>query len=107
MSKTLAIMLTATLAVAVAAVTTTMQIQPAYSQTSQCVDRPGFPPGITCITPGKDSVQTTCDNFGSGLFCNKGIPIPPNVAGQTIGQQRQACAQGTATGCTVTQTIPP
>jgi hypothetical protein len=106
MSKTLAIMLTATLALAVAAVTTTMQIQLAYSQTSHCVinDPPPGPPSSTCITPGKDATQTTCIG-GQGQNCNT-IDLTPQQAGQAIGQQRQACAQGSTTADVCTPPTP-
>ena len=103
MSKTLAVMLMATLAIAVAAVTTTMQTQPAYSQTSHCVENvpPPGPPSSTCITPGQNPTQTTCIG-GQGQNCVT-TDITHQEAGQAIGQQRQDCAEGvdTADVCTV------
>jgi hypothetical protein len=106
MSKTLAIMLTATLAVAVAAVTTTMtmQVQPAYSQTQHCVtnDPPPGPPERTCVTQGQNPTTQTCIG-GQFNNCGPVESITNKDAGQAIGQQHRDCAQGidTADACTV------
>jgi hypothetical protein len=91
MSKTLAIMLAAAFAVAALTTTTTMQIQPAYSQATHCN------PGVgTCITPGQTPRQTT-----NGL-----TSFPSHQeAGQGIGEIHQGCEggpPGSYLGCTVT-----
>jgi hypothetical protein len=99
--------LTITIAMAVIAlalgttmIMTTMQIQPAYSQVSHCVDKEPPIPGTTCITPGQNPMQTDCTP--GGIHCED-TAITNQEAGQAIGQQRSACAQGTATGCTIDQ----
>jgi hypothetical protein len=78
-----------------------MQIQPAYSQTSHCVDRVPPPPGTICITTGQDPSSRACTP--GGVMCET-TGLTHQQAGQAIGQQHQDCAQGIATGCTVTRT---
>ena len=101
-----ATMLTAILAIVVAAVTTTMtmQIQPAYSQVSHCIinDPPPPPPSRTCVTTGTNPTTQTCIG-GQFNNCSPVESITPQDAGQAIGQQRQDCAEGvdTADECTV------
>jgi hypothetical protein len=79
----------ATLAVAAAAVTTTMtmQIQPAYSQTSQCVenDPPPPPPSRTCVTQGQNPTTQTCIG-GQFNNCGPVESITHQDAGQAIKQ---------------------
>jgi hypothetical protein len=83
-----------------------MQIQPAYSQTqtSQCVenDPPPAPPSRTCVTQGQNPTTQTCIG-GQFNNCGPVESITNQAAGQAIGEQRQACAQGidTADACTV------
>jgi hypothetical protein len=93
--KTLAIMLTAILAVAVAAVTTAMPIQPTYSQAQHCIRDPPNGDRTECATTGKNP---------SLRFCVKSAcvddPTTHKEAGQTIGIQHQSCAQGSGE-CTV------
>jgi hypothetical protein len=106
MSKTLAIMLTATLAVAIAAVTTTMQIQPAYSQTSHCVTNlPPGQPSRTCVTPGNNPTTQTCTG-GQFINCGPLESITGKQAGQAIGQQHRDCAQGVETADVCTPPTP-
>jgi hypothetical protein len=94
MSKTLAIMLTATLAVAVAAVTTTMQIQPAYSQATHCTI-PDRTLSSRCVTPGQDPSVKICALNG---VCGPNRGLTHQEAGQLIG----LCHNPGFTGCTVT-----
>ncbi len=76
-------------------ITTTIQIQPAYSQAQHCITR--FLGETTCVTPGKDPLLT-----------ENGIPTPnqptQQEAGKIIGREHVACAHVTLTTCTV---IPP
>jgi hypothetical protein len=105
--------LTITIALAVIALalgttmmtTTTMQIQPAYSQTSHCVinDPPPPPPSRTCVTQGQNPTTQTCIG-GQYNNCDPVESITHQDAAQAIKQQRQDCAQGTsdtADACTV------
>jgi hypothetical protein len=78
--------------------TTTMQIQPAYSQPSHCLGSDQF---SRCVTPGKDPSITACDAIG----CLDPIPIDPQLAGRNIGSCHQGSAQGFGE-CTVTKTLP-
>jgi hypothetical protein len=84
--------------------TSEMQIQPAYSQTSQCVvnDPPPAPPSRTCVTQGQNPTTQTCIG-GQFNNCGPVESITNKAAGQAIKEQRQACAQGidTADACTV------
>ena len=75
-------------------ITTTMQIQPAYSQATHCGST--SPDTSACITPGKDPSSTTCF-FGR---CST-TSITPQIAGQSIGSVHKACGQERAE-CTVT-----
>jgi hypothetical protein len=78
-------------------ITTTMQIQPAYSQATHCATTsPGF---SACITPGPDASLTIC----LGGSCRSPMPVSPQIAGQSIGSVHKACGQERAE-CTV---IPP
>jgi hypothetical protein len=80
------------LALGTTTITTTMQIQPAYSQASHCAGREGFE---RCVTPGQNPSIARCDDF----FCESN-PIDPQFAGRLIG----GCHQ---TGeCTVTKELP-
>jgi hypothetical protein len=76
-------------------ITTTIQIQPAYAQAQHCMKDPPNGERTECVTSGKDP---------SLRFCVKSactdIPTTHQEAGQTIGSQRQNCAQGIAE-CTV------
>jgi hypothetical protein len=81
------------LALGTMATTTTMQIQPAFSQASHCVDREPPMPGTTCITPGQNPVETKCPQM-----CTP-ADLTHQDAGQAIGDIHRSCAQGTATGC--------
>ena len=72
-------------------ITTTIQIQPAYSQAQHCgtgllSDR------TTCVTPGKDP-SVSVDGFSR--------PITHQDIGQAISREHQGCAHGFAE-CTVT-----
>jgi hypothetical protein len=82
------------LALGTTAATTTIQIQPAYSQATHCstqilIDR------STCVTPGKDPSATECV-FGN---CSD-RDLTHQDAGKLIGRGHQGCAQGFAE-CTV------
>jgi hypothetical protein len=80
--------------IAVTTITTTMQIQLAYSQATHCLTQ-GF--GISrCVTPGQDPSATTCTPSGC-----EDRDLTHQQAGQDIGINHQACGQGFAE-CTVT-----
>ena len=67
-------------------ITTTIQIQPAYSQASHC--QPATFPVQRCITPGQNPSFNFCSTFGP-LTCGPPRPIegdnPHQEAGQFIG----------------------
>jgi hypothetical protein len=89
------------LALGTMATTTTMQIQPAYSQASHCYDTTGMgPPRTVCVTPGKNPVET-CTTGTPSPFCDNAEILTHQEAGQAIGDIRQGCAQGTLTGCSL------
>jgi hypothetical protein len=72
--------------------TTTMQIQPAYSQATHCVTTPE---SSSCVTTGKNpSITINSD----GPF-----PIDGKTAGERIGTFHRACGQNpNVVTCTVT-----
>jgi hypothetical protein len=88
------------LALGTTTMTTTMQIQPAYSQPSHCFSL-GGDQFSRCVTPGKDPSITACDAIG----CLDPIPIDPQLVGRNIGSCHQGSAQGFGE-CTVTKTLP-
>jgi hypothetical protein len=78
-------------------ITTTIQIQPAYSQAEHCSADPRLGFRESCVTPGKDpSVQRCFEGE-----CTPPREITHQEAGKLIGRTHQACAQGFAE-CTVT-----
>jgi hypothetical protein len=84
-------------------ITTTIQIQPAYSQAQQCLTTPGIlGQSISlCATPGKDPSTVRCLDG----TCSDPRPIggdnPQQQACQLIGQTHQICAHRPQTECTV------
>jgi hypothetical protein len=61
----------------------TIQIQPAYSQSSHCVNN--VPRGITCITPGQDPSKTSCERGSTtigGFMCQTTNDLTHQEAGQ-------------------------
>ena len=77
-------------------ITTTIQIQPAYSQAQHCSVVPGF---FTCVTPGQNPSQCS---FFIGQQCSPS-DITNQQAGQRIGNCHRADAQGPS-ACVV---VPP
>ena len=83
--------------IAVTTITTTIQIQPAYSQAQHCTNAPR---DISiCVTLGQDPSITVC---GLGGDCRSSPPLSHQDLGQFIARGHLACAQGLAE-CTVTR----
>jgi hypothetical protein len=78
------------LALGTASITTTMQIQPAYSQAQHCTTEGTI---SRCVTPGQNPSFSIC----IGGTCLPPNDIPHQQAGRLIG----GCHSGPA-GCTVT-----
>jgi hypothetical protein len=86
------------LALGTMATTTTMQIQPAYSQATHCttsIVRPGEEARTTCVTPGQIPTGTAC----VGDDCRP-LDLTHQDAGILIGRGHQGCARGFS-DCTV------
>jgi hypothetical protein len=85
------------LALGTTTITTTMQIQPAYSQASHCTE--GFP--SRCVTAGQDPSVTLCFN---PFDCDPSGPIGGDNPHQDAGRLISACHRGElAPECTVRQ----
>jgi hypothetical protein len=83
------------LALETTTITTTMRIQPAYSQASICG---AFGTQVHCVTPGRDPSVTDCEVNG----CSTSNDLPRETVGGEVSFLRDRCHLPLGITCTVT-----